>query len=142
MNQITPSRGPLLRLLAAVGACMPLLAADGTAPLTPDPVPQVVRVRMAEVAKGGEVRDYAVTQQHGQVVYTANLTDPTTRERSIISVAADGELLSVLPVETPRREAPATPSLDPAHITDPPTRADGKDAAPATRRGRDDGPQP
>lgn len=141
MRTIIPSRGPLLRLLAAAGACMPLLGADGAAPLTPDPVPHVVRVRMAEVAKGGELRDYAVTQQEGQVVYTANLTDATTRERSIVSVAADGRLLSVLPVEAPRK-TPAAAPLDPEHLPDPPTRVDGKDAAPATRRGLDDGPRP
>jgi hypothetical protein len=142
MRSIPTSRGSLLRVLAAAGACMPLFAADGATPLTPDPVPQVVRVRMAETAKGGEVRDYAVTQQEGQTVYTAILVDPTTRERSLISVAPDGRLLSVLPVETQRKEAPPALPLDPAHIPDPPTRADGKDAAPATRRGRDDGTSP
>ena len=144
MTSTIPMRGLRLALFAVLGGCTPLLAADGDAPLSPDPVPQIVRVRMAEVARGGEIRDYSVTQREGQVVYTANLTDPTTRERSIISVAADGQLLSVLPVEAPRREASDSPptTLDPAQIPDPPTRADGKDAAPATRRGRDDGPQP
>ena len=138
MRPTLPFRGPLLHLLIALGVAMPLAAADGAAPLTPDPVPQVVRVRMAEAAKGGEVRDYAVTQQEGQVAYTAVMVDPTTHERSIITVAADGRLLSLLPVEAPRTQAPAPAPLDPQHIPDAPTRADGKDAAPATRRGLDD----
>lgn len=148
-----PSRRCTVALITLLLAPVPvLLAAEAD---TPDgPLPEAVRIRFAEAAQGAPLRDYSVEQRGAKTVYTAVMDDPLSGPKRI-EVSADGATARIEPIEPndgePRKEPqPVPPAVDkqksktPGNvlvIPDEPKRADGKDADPQTRRGREEAPE-
>ena len=146
-----PKHPVTILLSLALSSSANLIAADATGDT--GPLPEAVRMRFAEAAKGATLRDYAVEQRGTKTVYTAIIDDPATGRPQRIEVTADGSTARIEPIDsndgTDKHKPPAPPAVDnqpsktPGNvlvIPDEPRREDGKDAAPETRRGLEETP--
>ncbi len=134
---------PLALLMITVGFGM---AAEPQP--TPDPVPTAVRNAANKMARGGTLDVFDIIHER-RTLYQVRLIDSATNKPALVTFSEDGSLVST--AEIPPREPSAlpeppsgliaTPQVMPVPpVTDPgqPQRADGRDAAPNTRRGIDE----
>lgn len=113
-----------------------------------DPIPPVVRSAANKLAREGSITLFDVISQR-RTLYQVRLIDVATNRPALATFAADGSLVSLAeipPHEPPTLSEPPTgliaaPQVIPVPaLTEPaqPPRADGRDAAPTTRRGIDE----
>lgn len=115
---------------------------------TLDPVPPAVRTAAIKMARGGTLDVFDIIHER-RTLYQVRLVDSATNKPGLATFAEDGSLVSI--AEIPSREPTALPEqpsgliatppvLPVPAVTDPgqPQRADGRDAAPTTRRGIED----
>ncbi len=127
----------LLRIVCTVSALsLPVLAvAAETDPVAAgEPVaqlPAAVQMAAERIARGGPVEDLRRLVREHRVLYQMRITPPSGERSRAVVFAEDGALVSSSPV--------LAPAMAP---TDGTPRADGKDAAPTTRQGRDSGNGP
>jgi len=140
-------------LITVLLAPLPALLAADTVDTT-GPIPEVVRIRFAEAAKGAELRNYSIEQRGTKTFYSAVMDDPLSGKPQRIEVPADGSTARIEPIEANTGERHEQPPVPPAMdkqqqktpgnvlvIPDEPNRSDGKDVDPQTRRGREEAPE-